>query len=234
MIVKRAVITLGTDKRKDGRFYTKGRIRLKNSLERHCKQDFFVYKSESEVNAPMHTENSHAFKVYCFEKLLAQGYNQIVWLDCSVFAIRDLEPIFQALDKFGYVFMDSGFKVGSWTNDTALNYYNLSRDESMNVTMVDTKFFALDFTDPKSNMFYDAWKQSMLDGIFNGNVSNINKTESQDPRCNGHRHDQSCASIILNKFDMNTLVGLEFLEYVNEDNQLPSNKNICLFARGLG
>lgn len=234
MIVKRAVITLGTDKRKDGRFYTKGRIRLKNSLERHCKEDFFVYKSESQVSAPLHTENSHAFKVYCIEKLLAMGYNQIVWLDCSVFVVSDLEPIFQALDKYGYVFMDSGFKVGNWTNDKALNYFNLTRDETMNMTMVDTKFFALDFTHPKSNLFYTAWKESMQNGVFNGKVNNANQTESTDSRCNGHRHDQSCASIILNKVEMDILVGNEYLEYVNDDDQLPSNQNICLFARGLG
>jgi hypothetical protein len=232
--MKRAVITLGTDKRKDGRFYTKGRIRLKNSLQRHCKEDFFVYKSESQVNAPLHADNSHAFKVYCFEHLLSMGYNQIIWLDCSVFVVRDLGPIFEALDKYGYVFMDSGFKVGNWTNDRALNYFNLTRDETMNMTMLDTKFFALDFTHQKSNFFYDAWKESMLNGIFNGKVSNINQTESQDVRCNGHRHDQSCASIIYNQIDMNILIGNHYLDFVNHDNQLPSNENICLFARGLG
>jgi hypothetical protein len=43
------------------------------------------------------------------------------------------------------------------------------------------------------------WKDALDNGIFNGNWNNSNNTESTDPRCMGHRHDQTCAELVAHK-----------------------------------
>ena len=56
-----------------------------------------------------------------------------------------------------------------------------------------------DFTHPITNEFFRRWKKAADDGIFCGNWANDTKTESQDSRCKGHRHDQTCAGFILHQ-----------------------------------
>jgi hypothetical protein len=232
---KRAVVSLGTesnnfDRRRN---YKLGRLRLEKSLIENCEQDFFVYKSEDEVNAPNHLENSHAFKIFCFKKLLEMGYEQIIWLDCSFFLIKNINEIFDNIDEDGYIFVDSGWLVGTWTNDKTLDYFNINRDESMLMKMVETGLIGLDFTNKKTQDFFNLWEKSMQNGMFNGYNHNDLKSESQDIRCRGHRHDQSCASIIFNQLNFKKLEGNKFFKRINYEDEIPDNDKICLYLDGI-
>ena len=55
---------------------------------------------------------------------------------------------------------------------------------------------AYDFDVPITEEFFRRWKKACEDGIFQGKWKNENNCESKDPRCRGHRHDQSCAELI--------------------------------------
>jgi hypothetical protein len=61
---------------------------------------------------------------------------------------------------------------------------------------------AFDFTNPNTNEFYTRWKKACDDGIFRGAWNNNTQTESKDPRCRGHRHDQVCAEIISHQLEI--------------------------------
>ena len=95
-------------------------------------------------------------------------------------------------------------------------------------------FLGLDFDTEISNEFFNQWKQSMLDGMFKGEWSNINNTESQDARCLGHRHDMSCGSAIRHRLGMKLQSGMDYLQYVDDNNRTPNNDSVCFFAQGLG
>jgi hypothetical protein len=71
----------------------------------------------------------------------------------------------------------------------------VSRDQAMEITSIWACFMAFDFAVPAAREFFRRWKQAADSGLFRGLHSNDEKTESQDPRCRGHRHDQTCAEL---------------------------------------
>ena len=83
---KRVIVSLGTSD------YNRGRERLKSSLQLNSNYagDFFLFHNESDIGAPSHKENPYAFKLHAFEKMKNHGYNQVLWLDCSVWALKSI------------------------------------------------------------------------------------------------------------------------------------------------
>jgi hypothetical protein len=227
---KRAIVSLGTPD------YMRGLERLKSSLQvnQNYAGDFFLFCSEDEVGAPSHKENPYAFKIYAFEKVASMGYNQVLWLDCSVWAIKSITPIFDKITEDGYICQQAGHLAGTWTNDNALIYFNLSRDEAMKIEMYgNAGFLGLDFNQPIAREFFSRWKKSMQDGMFKGQWSNDRRTESPDERCRGHRHDMSCGSIIRHQLGMKMQSGMDYLQYVYDGVKIPNNDTVALFAQGL-
>jgi hypothetical protein len=58
---------------------------------------------------------------------------------------------------------------------------------------------AFDFRHPITSQFFAMWKDCLTAGLFRGSWKNDKKTESQDERCLGHRHDQTCAELCAHK-----------------------------------
>jgi hypothetical protein len=227
---KRVIVSLGTGD------YNRGRERLKSSL--HLNQnyagDFYLFSEESEVGAPSHKENPYAFKIYAFELMRSKGYNQVLWVDCSVWALKTVTPVFDKITEDGYICQQAGHMVGRWTNDRTLDYFGITRDEAMEMEMYgNAGFLGLDFDQPIANHFFLLWKQSMLDGMFKGEWTNHTRTESRDERCDGHRHDMSCGSIIRHQLGMKLQSGMDYLQYVHDGEKIPHNDTVCLFAQGL-
>lgn len=168
-IVKRCVINLSTEK------YWAGQDRLVASIGQY---EVLAFRTEAQVGAPPHSENNYAFKVYSFIKAYELGYRQILWLDASMRAIKDITPIFDIIDKDGYFFQDSGWTNERWTNKAAKEYFGHAKGR-----MLSGGVLGLDLTNPLAYKFFDLWSQAMRCGVFNGDWSDF-------------RHDQSCASLI--------------------------------------
>lgn len=224
------VVSLGTDD------YTKARQRLEKSMRNpiNWSGDFHLFTEECQVGSPMHQDNPYAFKIYAIEEMKNRGYNQVLWVDCSVWAIKSIVPIFDIISTDGYICQEAGHNVGRWTNDRTLNYFGISRDEAMDIPMYgNAGFLGLDFDTEIANNFFNKWKQSMLDGMFIGEWNNNNQTESQDSRCDGHRHDMSCGSIIRHNLKMKMQSGMDYLQYYYDFAPNPHNDTVCLFAAGM-
>ena len=198
--------------------YDKGQNRLRQSLiDVGFDGDFFGWRNEIDIGSPPHKENPYAFKIYAFEKALSMGYTKILWVDASIWAVKPLDPIWETVDRLGYMKQYAGHLVGWWANDRSLEYFGLTRDEAMKMEMHGNGgFFALDFENVTAQQFFMNWRQSMLDGIFKGEWTNNNKTESQDERCKGHRHDMTCGSIIANQLEMKAYVENTLMAYVGK------------------
>ena len=182
---ERVIINLATDN------YKKSRKRLYKSLQQFPVDKLFWTK-ESDVGSPSHRDNPYAFKVYAFKKAIELGYKKILWLDSSVFAIRNISPVFDIIDEEGYIMQYAGHLVGNWANDKSLEYFGISRDDAMRLKMYgNAGFLGLNMDFEVSRKFFEMWEKSMFDGMFIGNWRNENNTESQDERCNGHRHDMT-------------------------------------------
>ncbi len=213
--------------------YVKGQDRLRESLLNvGFDGDLLSWTAEHQIGAPLHQHNPYAFKVYCFDEALRQGYKKILWVDASIWAIKPLDPIWEALELHGYVKQYAGHLCGTWTNDRTLDYYQLTRDEAMCIEMMcNGGFLALDFDVPVAQEFFRLWKQSMLDGQFKGSWNNDNNCESADPRCKGFRHDMSNSSIIACGLGMYAYPEHCLMAYVGGDyNDAP--ETAVMYAQG--
>jgi len=182
---------------------------------------------------PAHADNPYAFKIYAIEKALELGYNHILWLDASVFAIKETEAIWNIINEQGYLMQNARYIIGNWTNDAALKYFNVSREQAMGMIMYgNAGLLGLNMFNGIAQEFYKRWSQSMLDGMFRGAWKNENQSESADSNCLGHRHDMSCGSIIANQLEMVYQPAHEILEYAPPI-QLPINDKIIFKAQGM-
>jgi len=213
--------------------YVKSLARLSESLRNNFDGDFLAFVGEQSIGAPLHSENPYAFKIYAWYEAIRQGYTHILWLDSSCFAIKNTKPIFDKIDQQGYIMQEAGHVAGTWTNDNALTYFGISRDQAMTMPCYgNAGFLGLKINDPWPNHFFTTWAHSMDAGMFKGNWTNEDHSQSPDERCKGHRHDMSCGSIIANDLGMKYESGQSWLQYGGVFDEV-LNDSIIIKAQGL-
>lgn len=158
--------------------------------------DVCVFQNPQEIGSPPHYENPYAFKVYAIQKARDMGYTTIIWCDSCLRAVRSLESLIKDINQSGVYFQKDGWPCGQWSNDRALEYFEVTRDQAMNISSIYACFMAFNFKTDVANEFFVKWKRACQMGIFIGRWKNDDKTESQDIRCTGHRHDQTCAELL--------------------------------------
>ena len=158
--------------------------------------DVFVFSHESEFGSPLHRDNPYAFKVYAIEAVRDMGYEVVLWCDSILNPTRPLETIIPEVERVGVYLAEDGWKTGMFANDKCLDYFGVTRDQAMEITAIWACFMGFDFKNPTTHEFLRRWKKACLEGAFAGRAFNHDGSESADPRCKGHRHDQSCAELI--------------------------------------
>jgi hypothetical protein len=200
--------------------YVQNIARLSESLRNNAPEiDFLAWIGESSVGAPLHSENPYAFKIYCWEQALKAGYRQILWVDASCFAIKNVTPVFDVLDEDGYIAQQAGYFLNEWCNDETLEYFEISRKETESIPMIgNAGFLGLNFDRKEANQFYDNWKNSMEAGMFKGSWEN-------------HRHDMSCSSALWYQWGMKYQPGDQWLQYAGLFDET-ANDTIIFKAQG--
>jgi hypothetical protein len=165
-------------------------------LSIHPDAAVFCFHDFSEIQSPHHSTNPYAFKVYCIEKVRKLGFSLVVWSDCINRLQKPLDDVLEDTVKKGVYLQGDEHASGIFANDRALSYFGLNRDEAMKIEAIYACLMIFDFRHQSTITFFDMWKKACVDGIFIGNWQNSGHTESQDPRCKGHRHDQTCAELI--------------------------------------
>ncbi len=134
---KRCIVNVAT-----GRFQA-GQNRLRNSVNDICPEiPLLTWQHEDQVGAPPHKSDPYAFKIFAIKKAKEQGYDSILWVDASMFIIKRPERVFTEMEKNGYVFqvdgnigkMD-GHVLGDWCTDTALSYFDITREQAKDILL---------------------------------------------------------------------------------------------------
>lgn len=214
--------------------YAQRLARLSESLRNNFDGDFLAFIGEGSLGAPLHSDVPYAFKVLAFQKAKEAGYENVLWLDASCFAIKNVSPIFTEIERDGFIFQDAGHFLGTWSSDKQLNYFDINRDQAMDMRMIgNAGFLGLNLTQSKPLFFLQQWKQAMLDGMFTGAWNNNDKTESGDERCMGSRHDMTCSSALIHKMDLFHLAkqGDQWLQYAGLFDET-ANDTIIFKAQG--
>ena len=186
-----------------GQWYPRGAQRLYETLEERRENATRLFWSDQlPPGSPEHAAAPYAFKPYAFKHARQLGFDQALWLDASCWAIRPLDTIWGLLDEHGCYFEPDGHMVGEWISDDALRLLGLSRDETMEMPLIEGKCIGLDLQDAGVGAFLDEWLRLADTGGFHGGWSNDEGQVSPDPRCRGHRHDIACASPLVDSFGL--------------------------------
>lgn len=135
----------------------------------------------------------------------------MLWLDSSIVVVRPLDPLYEEIERRGYLlFRNGGARVGEWSSDAFLEWYGIDRGEAMAIPEVVGTAIGLDLRSEVGRSFLDAWMAGALAGTpFRGRPEpfaereayedsrwNRSNAVSADSRVLGHRHDQSVASVL--------------------------------------
>ncbi len=197
--------------------YPKFQQRLIKSLDAVGDESHrLFYTSVYPPGSPTHAEVPYGFKVHAFRAAQAAGYDSLLWLDTSVFAVRPLMPLWKRMEKHGNFFIVGGDKLGNWSSDEALMSFGITRDAAMAMQLMGGTVIGLDLRHERTQMFMSKWEQAMLAGLFNGHYvsdkadaatlkAKADKPQgkvSDDPRCMGHRHDETIGSLLAYQLEM--------------------------------
>lgn len=203
---KYAIVNLATDR------YILGQNRLRQSLiDNNLNGDFFGFVGEESVGSPSHLDNPYAFKIYAINKVKEMGYTKILWLDASVYAVKNVQPVFDWLEDKGIFMEEAGHWAGSWCNDETLEYFGITREQAMQIPMYSAGGSGFDFEKHNSINHFNFWHQSMSNGLFKGSW-------------NDHRHDMSCGTLVANQLGLTNLYSKagHFLCYIGQGYNAPS------------
>ena len=230
--------------------YIQMQNRLKQSLERvgfdgdvltwnheeHISGDCPYHKSE-DLN--LHAQGRvvpYAFKAYAIKKAIDMGYETIIWMDSAVYASKDITPFINQIEKDGYIFFDNvGFSVGDYTSDKCLSKFGWSRDKAFQSKMIMACVMGINTKSKEAIAFFNQYYEAAKDGVsYPGSWHNHNGEVSDDLRVQGHRHDQSVASIIIEDMGLKITNGQEtHFAYSSHTGILPISESVCLWSQGI-
>ena len=189
-MAKVAFVSFATD------IYIKKQKNLVFSVHRFG-YDIFTYSSFESIGSPTHEESPYEFKLHAIKAVYMKGYDIVIWCDSIIQLLRPIEKWIPEIEKKGVYLQYDGHRLGNWANDRALEEFGVNRDDVMELdTTIYACVMAFDFRHPITKKFFYRWKECADKGLFKGKWTNKDRTESQDPRCKGHRHDQTCAELI--------------------------------------
>ena len=158
----------------------------------------FAFRSFADIHphCPPHSKDPYAFKLYAIEHARFRGYDIVIWLDSPNRLVKPIDDWLPKISEVGVYLQRDGWLCGQWANDNCLKYFGVTRDEAMQIPNIYASIMAFDFRTQVASKFLERWKAACDAGAFRGNAKNDTGTESNDTRCLGHRHDQTCAELV--------------------------------------
>lgn len=200
--------------------YQKKMERLQASLVGKTDADFIHFTSEFEVSAQPHAQVPYMFKPYAIQKAISLGYETILWLDSPIVATQDLSPVFEYIERHGYVFFaNHGHPLGRWTNQACLDYFHRTREQAMEITQIMACAQGLCMRHEITQKYMNRYLECASNGLFIGGWANF-------------RHDQTCASFIIDDLKMTIVNGHEtFFIYEHFKDVFPIADSVCLISK---
>lgn len=215
------IVTVGTGG------YGRGLGRLQQSLvEQGFKGDFLSWTGYP-PNSPTHQEVPYAFKLHALAEARRQGYDCALWLDCSIWAVKPVEPIFEIIEKQGYALWDASWQLGQWCHDSGLAKFGISRDNAMKMELVIGGAVGINFNYLPARVLFEDWFECSTDGFsFLGPWRNERCEMGTDPRILGHRHDMPSLTYYARSSGLNTFKAAHLFQYWT-DPLLPETVLAC-------
>lgn len=183
-----------------GAWHPEGQARLERSIAAWAPAAERLFYDRLPDGCPEHHAGAapYAFKAWALRDAADAGADVVIWCDASYWLVRPLDDLLAYVAREGVWFHGPDNDLGAWTNDRALAAFGLTRDRALGLPMILAGGFALDMRRETGRRFLDRYQRAAESGLFAGHWFNRPDTpESPDPRCLGHRHDQSVASLLI-------------------------------------
>jgi len=221
--------------------YIKAMARLELSLKQvGFDGSFKGINDYGHIGSPHHKGSPeaipYAFKALSIKKAIEEGADLLLWCDSVVYATKDISPIFDHIEKHGYLFFDNlGYSIGDYTSDACLDKYGMSRQEAFNTKMIMACVMGFDLRNNEALNFLRQYIDAVFDGVsYPGSWTNENLQVSNDMRVKGHRHDQSLASILIKVLGLDiTNAQSTYFAYADHKGKVPIADSVCLWSEGI-
>lgn len=189
-----------------------------------------LWKDYPEGCQPHIGSGQYNFKLHCFEEAFRRGYKVVLWLDASLYAVNDPMPVFDYVNDNGLYFFKSGYSLAETATDDLLTYGDVLREDLVNVSEFATGAVGINIDNPKGKQFFEGWKDTMQQGLFNG-CRTYDPADSEHPLFKFSRQDQSAASMVLHKMGVTTAgEDLDMIAYYSTNF---SPERIIFFIKGI-
>jgi hypothetical protein len=199
----RTVVSVATDQ------FVANQDRLHKALNAtECR----FYRGCLPPSSPTHEQCPWGFKVYA---LLETHGDAMLWCDSSIVPLRPLTRLWNLIETQGYWFSENlppgeygaPYNCGQFTCDSALPLLGITREEAFGIPQVIATAFGLDMRHQIARDFLAEWKRLAENGSFRGPRNNFQGESGMlagvpDRRVEGHRHDQTAASVIAHRLGM--------------------------------
>jgi len=132
-----------------GGWYAQGVSRLERSLMFHgYAGQVLTWKDEYPEGCPTHEENPYAVKIFAFNEAFNRGYKCVMWLDASLWAIKNPHHIFDIINDNGIFAFRSGYNCAQTCTDNLLYYAGFSRDEAEQLPEIASGMVGINIDNP--------------------------------------------------------------------------------------
>ena len=201
--------------------YTKGQQRLANSLrDMKYQGDVLLFQNHTQLpGCRPHSEVPYGFKTHAIKHAMDKGFDVVLYLDASIWAVKDLMPCLNYIHQVGHLMEKTGHSLAQWCNDYSLGVFGLTREQAADYTLFSAGFTGLNLSNPRTREFFLKWHEYSVQGsTFKGDWKD-------------HRHDQ-CSGAFLAKSLGIEITNPRFMQYFYNDNPGIKEESIFL-AQGL-
>jgi hypothetical protein len=154
-------------------------------------------------NKKYNQENPYNAKAAAFEEAILQGYEQILWLDSPVVAMRDVAPVFEKIEREGYLTVQNyNRNCAESCSDACLEYFKLTRDQAEKIHERASGIIGVNMKNKRAAEMIYMFIRASKDGACDG--SRNHDGQSKDPRFKFHRQDQSVLSLCAHSVGLHT------------------------------
>jgi hypothetical protein len=180
-----------------GGWYSQGSKRLEKSFIHHgWAYDMFFWRDEP-INEHFDPNQPYTIKAAALHEAIKMGYTRILWLDSSVWCVKDPNPIMDIINAEAGYFWSSGYNLAQTATDADLEFTGWDRDYAEQLPELSSSMFGVNIENPKGQIFVDTFFKAKEAGVFG--TSRLHNNASKDKRFLFGRQDQTAATIAFYK-----------------------------------
>lgn len=180
-----------------GSWYPKGQKRMIESLRKTGYEGDILTWTNEIINSHHKKEYPYTMKAAAFVEAIKKGYTHILWVDCSVYAIKNITSIFDLIDQKGIYFWKSGWNLAQSSADSDLQWAGIDRDEAEHLHECASGIVGINIEDPKVKLLMSIFFDANNAGVCN--TSRFHDNQSKDPRFKFARQDQTAFTIAFHR-----------------------------------